>query len=309
MYCSTNNYLSGGVFKSINGGATWTNISTGLEQHSDIDNQMASYYRMVKVSPTNSNILFTANGGWSNSMTYKSTDAGTTWNPLFTTTPAINTSVFYSFSGPELYVFDFDHNNGDIMIGGNWEYVLKTTDGGINWDDLMSDTTSVSEYFIGTGMNRMNGGNDVCFAGISGSTLYCTSGQDMRFDGMYKSTDGGDNWTLFDYTLFPGCTTTGGQPLGVYAIPSNPDTAWVAAQDKIYRTTNGGTTWSQAFTASGIIFTERLMSVIIEILLVLDFLRVEFNFEVTISNLICYSEKFSFLKNTANMPNIYKLAS
>jgi len=54
---------------------------------------------------------------------------------------------------------------------------------------------------------------------------------------------------------------------------------------------------------------ERLMSVIIEILLVLDFLGVEFNFETTISNLISYSEKFRFLKNTENMPNIYKLAS
>ncbi len=54
---------------------------------------------------------------------------------------------------------------------------------------------------------------------------------------------------------------------------------------------------------------ERLMSVIIEILLVLDFLGVEFNFETTISNLKSYSDKFSFLKSTENMPNIYKLAS
>jgi len=54
---------------------------------------------------------------------------------------------------------------------------------------------------------------------------------------------------------------------------------------------------------------ERLMSVIIEILLVLDFLGVEFDYETTISNLICYSEKFSFLKNTNDMPNICKLAA
>ena len=54
---------------------------------------------------------------------------------------------------------------------------------------------------------------------------------------------------------------------------------------------------------------ERLMSVIIDILVVLDLLGVEINFETTISNLISYSDNFNFLKNTNNYPNIYKLAS
>jgi len=54
---------------------------------------------------------------------------------------------------------------------------------------------------------------------------------------------------------------------------------------------------------------ERLMSVIIEILLILYFLGVEFDFETIISNLICYSEKFSFLENTSDISNICKLAS
>lgn len=54
---------------------------------------------------------------------------------------------------------------------------------------------------------------------------------------------------------------------------------------------------------------ERLMSVIIEILLVLDFLGVEFDFEATVSNLIRYSEKFSFLENVGDMPKSCKLAA
>ncbi len=54
---------------------------------------------------------------------------------------------------------------------------------------------------------------------------------------------------------------------------------------------------------------ERLMSVIIEILIVLDYLGVEFNYELTISNLISYSDKFNFLKNTQNKTNICKLAA
>ncbi|MEA3446323.1 MAG: transposase [Bacteroidota bacterium] len=54
---------------------------------------------------------------------------------------------------------------------------------------------------------------------------------------------------------------------------------------------------------------ERVMSVIIEILLVLDLLGVELDFEIIISNLICYSEKFSFLENAVDIPNICKLAA
>jgi len=54
---------------------------------------------------------------------------------------------------------------------------------------------------------------------------------------------------------------------------------------------------------------ERLLSVIIEVLLVLDFLGVEFNYEITIINLISYSDKFNFFKNSDNRPNICKLAS
>jgi hypothetical protein len=54
---------------------------------------------------------------------------------------------------------------------------------------------------------------------------------------------------------------------------------------------------------------EQLMSVIIDILVVLDLLGVEIDFETTISNLISYSDNFNFLKNTNHYPNIYKLAS
>ena len=54
---------------------------------------------------------------------------------------------------------------------------------------------------------------------------------------------------------------------------------------------------------------ERLMAVIIDILVVLDLLGVRIDFEITISNLISYSDNFNFLKSTNKSPDIYKLAS
>lgn len=54
---------------------------------------------------------------------------------------------------------------------------------------------------------------------------------------------------------------------------------------------------------------ERLLSAIIDILIVLDFLGVSFDYEITISKLISYSEKFNFLKSLEKMPNNCKLAA
>ena len=54
---------------------------------------------------------------------------------------------------------------------------------------------------------------------------------------------------------------------------------------------------------------ERLLVVIVEILAVLDLLIGGIDFEETISNLICYSDVFSFLKNDENSVNIAKLVA
>ena len=54
---------------------------------------------------------------------------------------------------------------------------------------------------------------------------------------------------------------------------------------------------------------ERLWSAIIDILTVLDFLGVAFDYETTISNLISYSEKFNFLKSIEKTPIDCKLVA
>ena len=54
---------------------------------------------------------------------------------------------------------------------------------------------------------------------------------------------------------------------------------------------------------------ERLMLVIIELLSVLEIIGVNFDYELTISNLISYSDSLSFLSKSTNSGNSYKLAS
>lgn len=54
---------------------------------------------------------------------------------------------------------------------------------------------------------------------------------------------------------------------------------------------------------------ERILLVIVEILVVLDLLIGGIDIEETISNLICYSDQFAFLKNTENNLTLTKLAA
>ena len=56
-------------------------------------------------------------------------------------------------------------------------------------------------------------------------------------------------------------------------------------------------------------FNERIMQVIIQLLAVLEILGVEFDYELTISNLISYTDNFNLLKEESSLINNCKLAS
>ncbi|MCF6351041.1 MAG: T9SS type A sorting domain-containing protein [Flavobacteriaceae bacterium] len=307
MYVGLNNYLSGGVYqpggiyKTTDGGNSWVNFSNGLEQTSHSNKNQASYYRSVKIAPTNSNVLYTSNSGWNNSGVYKSLDAGATWVAVLNKNTTNNfPEVAYPQSAPELYAFSIDPTDENVMIGGNWEYVLKTVNGGSTWEDIMSEPVPSAgvNYFKGngfsglvaeniefnpfdsshsviqgwddakfmqsndnlqswqlggagnTGMWRHQGGTDVTFGDTDGNTMYCTTGQ-YGFDGVWKTIDRGNNWTHFSISDFPGASSTK-RPLGIHTLPTNTNKAWVVLDNKLYYTTNGGTSWAQVFSALGL---------------------------------------------------------
>lgn len=301
MYAALNNYRidnlyqPGGIYMSHDGGANWKNSSTGIERIANADARLASYFRSVKIATANTNILYTSNSGWANSGVYKSVDGGRTWKVMLNKSTTGNfPRVFYPQSGPELYAFSIDPSDENTMIGGNWEYVLKTTDGGGTWDDIMSDTTPNSGYFTGNGFSglvasnfafnpfdpdhavlqawddgkfiqsndrleswksggkgmwRHNGGNDLSFAGENGLIIYCTTGQ-YGYDGVWKTTDRGISWKHSPLSSFAGARKEN-RPMGIYALPDQPDTAWVVLADRIYQTTDGGLSWNEVFFAKG----------------------------------------------------------
>ncbi|MBV6478854.1 MAG: Ycf48-like protein [Ignavibacteria bacterium] len=94
--------------------------------------------------------------------------------------------------------------------------LIKTTDSGLNWFTIRSDTN----FFVPESKLRF----------YSPSTGYKISGS------LIKTTDGGYNWLLTDSMM----------TLGVRSFAFlNPDTGWCAVSGgNIIRTNNGGTSWS-----------------------------------------------------------------
>jgi len=74
----------------------------------------------------------------------------------------------------------------------------------------------------------------------SGTTLYATSTNTV---GLYKSTDAGDTWTALSGP-FSG--------YGMHAVAANGSNVLVAGQGAIYRSSNGGSTWSTSLSGAGI---------------------------------------------------------
>lgn len=117
--------------------------------------------------------------------------------------------------------------------------IYKTTDGGVNWTPIFDDQPVQSIGALAIALSDPN----IVWAGTGEGKIrsHISSGQ-----GVYKSTDAGDTWTLM------GLEKTGRIPRLVIH-PKDPDIVLVCAlghaygpqpERGVYRTTDGGATWT-----------------------------------------------------------------
>ncbi|MCU1305772.1 MAG: glycosyl hydrolase, partial [Acidobacteriaceae bacterium] len=155
-----------------------------------------------------------------------------------------------------------DATGNTVYIGAAQGGVWKTTNGGTNWTALTDSQPSLAI------------GSLAIDSSTNPSTIYVGTGEPgLSFDSYYgagvlKSSDGGATWTQLGTNLFggplSGCITSGNACGGAYigglsVRPAGGSPATLIAavnlpfgQGGIYRTTDGGVTWSQVVSvASG----------------------------------------------------------
>ncbi|APU09362.1 hypothetical protein A5M85_03420 [Cellulophaga lytica] len=214
---------AGGIWKSTNAGASWTNLFSNFLQIG---------VSGIAVDPNNSNIIYISTGDDDAADSYsigvfKSTDGGNTWNETGLNTSTITSGI--SFLTNEITI---DPTNSNIVWVASNNGLYKTIDGGVTWVNTLQE--NITDFKL-----KPNDSN----------TVYA-----VDFNSFYKSTDGGTTFNTITSNL---PTSSGRMVLGV--TPANENFVYVLSANTdytfqgIYKSTNSGTTFTKTSNTTDIL--------------------------------------------------------
>jgi photosystem II stability/assembly factor-like uncharacterized protein len=229
---------SGGVWKTVNAGTTWSPI---------FDQQGSYSIGCVTIDPNDSLVVWVGTGENNSQRSvsygdgvYKSVDGGRTWENVglkasehigrIVVDPRDSNTVYAAAQGP-------------LWSAGGDRGLYKTTDGGKTWKAVLavSENTGVTDVVL----DPRN--PDVVFAAAHQRRRHVwgviAGGPES---GLHKSTDGGATWRK----------VTSGLPseelgrIGLAAAPSAPGTFYLIVEAAnrgggFYRSTDGGSSWER----------------------------------------------------------------
>lgn len=210
--------VGGGIWRTEDAGTTWHNISDGFLNVGPVG--------ALAVAPTNSDIVYagTGSGGVRGNVSvgdgmYKSTDDGQTWQWIgLPESRHINRIWIDPANADRVFVAAL----GSVFGPSEDRGVYRTEDGGDTWENVLY-------------VNDGTGAIDLMMSPDDPNTLYAAMWTARRSPwairsgsedgGVFKTTDGGNNWTK----LGGGLPAMLGR-IGVAISPANPDRVYVLAE-------------------------------------------------------------------------------
>jgi len=211
-----------------------TNLQVPYDQYYGIS-PVNGRVNAVAYDPNNTLTIYAggAQGGL-----WKSTDAGVTWNWLSSswTQLAVNCIAIDPTSG-DIYVGRGDYHG---YIAGSYG-IMKSTDGGATW-------TEIAEATMGqVGVDR------ILLDPTNPNTIIAGTGDTNTYGHLYRSTDGGQNWTKLTVggtdTEWPALAASApnGNTVRFYAVAAGYAKT-TGSSSRVFKSDDHGATW-QAITS------------------------------------------------------------
>ncbi len=208
IYVATNDY----IYKTRDGGQTWTNLSKGMSHSRVISMAVDPVYPATVYAGTKGDAVF------------KSHDGGQRWVSMRTgLDDATITSVVNQF------IFD-PADNTHIFLATTMG-VFETKDGGEHWTKKMEGMKEVL-MVVTLAMDPTRPA--ILYAGTSG--------------GVYKSVDQAGHWEKVNNGLVPPDLVKTSRALNVSTVvvdPFSPDTVYAATLNGLYKSTDGAASWKR----------------------------------------------------------------
>lgn len=237
-----------GMYVSRDGGQSWSRSNTGITP------SPAGYYSVTDLAVAGSRLYITP------SYLQKSIDGGASWqrtgwvseNPFALVLAAdpknpdvvyagANAGVYKSSDGAATWQYlsgtltvsaiTVDPGNPQVVFRAVSSGIFRSTDAGKTWSQVSTQLTSVKTIVVDP-KNSMN-----VYAGTNGA-------------GVYKSSDGGTTWQAINRCMPQGrcapLTMDAVWVKGIIVDPGNPTIVYLGATEGLYRSTDGGASWTQA---------------------------------------------------------------
>ena len=235
-------FTGGGVYKTTDGGNSWSNISDAYFKTGSVG--------AIDVADSDPNVIYVGMGETdirgnmsAGDGMYRSTDAGKTWTYLgLGETQFIGDIEIHPENPDVVWVAVMGRLFGEE---GNPERgVYKTTDGGKTWKKVLF-------------RNNLTGSVDIAVDPNNSRILFAAMWEAYRNpwemssggegSGLFRSTDGGETWT--EITQSPGLPKGLIGKIGVSVSPVNSDRVFAIIENArgggLFRSDDGGATWAR----------------------------------------------------------------